>query len=176
MFHSIFSVFPCNSAVGGVNVASAQPGGINDGVLSRIQHMEQREWLPKAAHLPSVVNLSCCYWLPRDSPHDARSITSAATTRGLSPRPWRLCGGVHSLQVRSMGINTTWNSQSFRWAAVGSTDAISSPPPSYNDGTFLSQVVHIFTVFWFQLNESSCNTIPVCLVQIWLSCLLWTTF
>lgn len=63
MFHMNFSMFPSNLVVGGVSVVSNQPGGINDGVLSKIQHLEQREWLPTAAHRPSVANLSCCYWL-----------------------------------------------------------------------------------------------------------------
>lgn len=127
MFYIHFSMFPSNSVVGGVNVASNQPGGLNDGLLSRMQHMEQREWLPNAAHLPPVMNLSCCYWLPRDSPHDSRTVTSAATTRGLSLRPWRLCGGVRCLQVHSMGINTMWISHSFRRAPVGSAETTDSP-------------------------------------------------
>lgn len=62
----------------------------------------------------SVINLSCCHWLPRDSPHDSRRVTSARTTRGLSLRPWRHCRGVRSVQVHSMWINTTWISQTRR--------------------------------------------------------------
>lgn len=58
-----FSLFPSNFGVGGVSKVSNQPGGINDGVLPKMQHTEQREWLPNAAHRPSVTNLSCCYWL-----------------------------------------------------------------------------------------------------------------
>lgn len=63
MFHINFSLFPSNYGMGGVSGVSNQPGGINDGVLPKIQHMEQREWLPNAAHHPSLANLSCCYWL-----------------------------------------------------------------------------------------------------------------
>lgn len=102
-------------------------GGITDKVLLRTWHMESREWLPNAT-LPSVINLSCCHWLQaRDSPHDSRRVTSARTTRGLSPRPWRHCREVRSVQVHSMWINTMWISHSFRRAAAGSTETTNSP-------------------------------------------------
>lgn len=112
--------------VGRVNV-SDQPGGITDEVLLRTWHTESREWLPNATRLPSVINLSCCHWLPRDSPHDSRRVTSARTTRGLSPRPWRHCRGVRSVQVHSMWINAMWISYSFRRAAARSTETTNSP-------------------------------------------------
>lgn len=97
-----------------------------DGVLLTIQHTEPREWLPNATCLPSVINLSCCYWLPRDSPHDSRRVTSAGTTRGLSSRPWRHCGGVLSVQVHSLGLNIMWISHCFRCAAARSTETTAS--------------------------------------------------
>lgn len=55
-----FSLFPSNFGVGGVSKVRKR---INDGVLPKMQHTEPREWLPNAAHRPSVTNLSCCYWL-----------------------------------------------------------------------------------------------------------------
>lgn len=74
---------------------------------SQMQHI-----FPQSRTCPAAIG---CLVIP---PHDSRRVTSAATTRGLSQRPWRLCGGVRCLQVHSMGINTMWISHGFRRAPV----------------------------------------------------------
>lgn len=104
MFHITFPRFPSNLVVGGVSVFSNLPEGINDRVLSKIRHMEQREWLPKPTYRSSVTNLSCCYWLiPLMMPEELHQPQQQGDCRcGLEGR---LCGVGHSLQVHSMGIN-----------------------------------------------------------------------